>query len=525
VLRRCSACSSGLDGSIECRTIGSKVDWMTIAAPNASDREPSAALVLEQGRVIAKKYVLDRPAGFGGMAQLWVATNQATGAEVCVKLLVPEGREEEHDEEAVQRFRREAHAAASLTHRAIVRVFDLLELDARGDTVTRGGSPHAYAIVMELLRGETLGDLLAKRGTIPVEEALDLFLPILSALGHAHRASVIHRDLKPDNIFLATDPDGHVIPKVLDFGVSKLERADAITTDGVVIGTPCFMSPEQARGARRIDARSDVFSAGILLYMMLSGKNPFEDAQSFASVVDAILRREVVPLTELSPQIWAVIQRAIAKDPTKRWADATEMSIALRKACGRLTTTESEASLPAAFPRRLDTDSTTSGTLGANDSAGHAGPVADSSRAAARRRAIFAAIIGSAAAIAVFALITVFRPAGEDVASPASASAVTTSNVVTTPSVVVTTSAPAVPIAESGDSPPSSARTRARSAESTAPAVSAPSAFGATDRAAPRGAGGASRRSGSGAASVSPSAGRPIRKPGEEPHKARDPGF
>src|SRR5262249_36325229 len=142
-----------------------------------------------------------------------------------------------------------------------------------------------YAIIMELLRGETLGDMLAKRGKLPTEEALDLFLPIVSAIGHAHRASVIHRDLKPDNIFLSVEPDGHVIPKVLDFGVSKLERADALTREGVAMGTPCFMSPEQAKGAPRIDARSDVFSAGILFYMMLSGRNPFEDAPTFDATI------------------------------------------------------------------------------------------------------------------------------------------------------------------------------------------------------------------------------------------------
>ena len=120
-------------------------------------------------------------------------------------------------------------------------------------------------------------------------------MPFLSALAHAHRAGVVHRDLKPDNIFLATDPDGHVIPKVLDFGVSKIESdgdaRSALTLDGVMLGTPSFMSPEQARGARDVDARSDVFSAGILFYMMLAGKNPFE-SESFHSVVSAIIHRE-----------------------------------------------------------------------------------------------------------------------------------------------------------------------------------------------------------------------------------------
>ena len=153
------------------------------------------------------------------MAQLWVATNEATGAEVCVKILVPDAS----DDESVERFRREAYAAARLSHRAIVRIFDLVELGANGETTT-SGKPAALAIVMELLHGETLGDCLMKKGKLPLDEAIDLALPFLSALAHAHRAGVVHRDLKPDNIFLATDPDGHVIPKVLDFGVSKMRR-------------------------------------------------------------------------------------------------------------------------------------------------------------------------------------------------------------------------------------------------------------------------------------------------------------
>ena len=336
-----------------------------------SSPRPSAeadGLVLEQGRIIAKKYVLDRLAGFGGMAQLWVATNQATGAEVCVKVLVPDPEQGGHDEELVARFRREAHAAASLSHRAIVRVFDLLEIDEKGAAITdKTREPYGYAIVMELLRGETLGDVLAKRGTIPTKEALDLFLPILSALGHAHRASIIHRDLKPDNIFLATEPDGHVIPKVLDFGVSKLEGGAAITIDGVVVGTPSFMSPEQAKGSRSIDARSDVFSAGILFYMMLGGRNPFDDGSTFASTVEAVLRREVPPIPELAPEIWSVIERAIQKDPAGRFGDATEMSIALRKASGRRAPTESDPNiaLPAISSRSVPEPGSGAGT---NDS-------------------------------------------------------------------------------------------------------------------------------------------------------------
>src|SRR4051812_18574819 len=223
--------------------------------------------------VLARKYRLLRPAGFGGMAPLWAANNESTGAEVCIKVLVPE----KMDDEPVKRFRREANAAARLSHRAIVRTFDLLELDATGDSK---GAPVALGLVMELLQGETLGDLLAKRTKLPLEEALDIAIPVCSALAHAHRAGVVHRDLKPDNIFVATDVDGEAMPKVLDFGISKVSSGTgntvALTLEGVMLGTPAFMSPEQAKGAKTIDARSDVFSFAIVLYMMLSGTNPFD---------------------------------------------------------------------------------------------------------------------------------------------------------------------------------------------------------------------------------------------------------
>lgn len=298
--------------------------------------------MLESGTLLARKYELVRTAGFGGMAQLWVARNQATGAEICIKiLLVPE----QGESEAVERFRREAHAAARLTHRSIIRVFDLLELDHAGQVTT--GRPAALAIVMELLHGETLGDLLMKRGALPLEEAIDVAVPIVSALAHAHRAGVVHRDLKPDNIFLATDPDGHMTPKVLDFGVSKLASLDAraLTFDGVMVGTPSFMSPEQARGARNIDARTDVFASGILLYMMLAGTNPFE-GDSFAAAIEAVIKLEPPRLPDVPASIWTVIATALSKDPSARFADGTELGVALRRASGRALNTESGEQLP-----------------------------------------------------------------------------------------------------------------------------------------------------------------------------------
>lgn len=388
-------------------------DERAVRADDEVLARPAFMLTLEEGALLARKYRLVRPAGFGGMAQLWVAKNEATGAEVCVKLLVPQSS----DDDAVERFRREAYAAARLSHRAIVRVFDLVELGENGEIVD-DRKPAALAIVMELLHGETLADLLMKRGKLPLEEALDIVVPFLSAIAHAHRAGVVHRDLKPDNVFLATDPDGHMTPKVLDFGVSKVTSPDVrpLTFDGVMLGTPSFMSPEQARGARDVDARSDVFSAGIVFYMMLAGKNPFE-SDTFHSVVSAIIDREPPPLPIPVP-IGEVLSKMLEKDPRERYADATEAGIALRKAAGRTSITDSGAQ---SLPRHsVDVMTTVQPVVESRSAPPPIEPPVVDPREVARKRAIrvVVGVVGVGLAIVVAALVR-GRPSHEhDAASP-----------------------------------------------------------------------------------------------------------
>jgi eukaryotic-like serine/threonine-protein kinase len=284
--------------------------------------------------VLAGKYILERPAGFGGMAELWVATNRSTSAEVCVKLLTRRADPKDPKSiEDVERFRREAHAAANLRHRAIVRVFDFFELDAEGQA-TRA-DPDAYAIVMELLSGRTLADHLDTFGPMKPDKAIDVFLDVLSAVAHAHSVGLIHRDLKPENVFLAVEPDEQVVPKVLDFGISKLQNASSLTNDGIVVGTPAYMSPEQASGERDLGPRSDVFSAALLLVAMLRGESPFGNEKNFADTVDAILRRKVPPIEGLSPAVQRVLDRALSKDAKARFANAADFADALRSATGR----------------------------------------------------------------------------------------------------------------------------------------------------------------------------------------------
>ncbi len=292
----------------------------------------SDRLSVEKDRVLGGKYRLLRPVGSGGMAQVWAARNESTHAEVCVKILAPESI----DDEAVKRFRREANVGARLGHRAIVRVYDLLELDADGANVRPGNAPVGLAIVMDLLRGESLGEGLKREGRVTLDMALDIMLPVLSGLGHAHADGVVHRDLKPDNVFLSVDDDGHMVPKLLDFGVSKVRQAGGttITSFGARVGTPRYMSPEQAEGSTKIDARSDVFSAGTLLYRMLSGRDLF-GGDTLDAVVREILEHEAEPIEGLPAPVWNVIAKALEKDPAKRYRDASKFGAALAHAAGR----------------------------------------------------------------------------------------------------------------------------------------------------------------------------------------------
>jgi serine/threonine-protein kinase len=278
----------------------------------------SGPLPLEPAAIVGGKYRLVRRLAVGGMGEVWVATNRATRAEVAVKMC----RADAGREDAVQRFRHEARLGAMLAHRSIVRVFDLVEDD--------GGT---LVLVMELLRGESLERALTRRGPLPAADAIAVVLPVLSALAHAHDHGVVHRDVTPANVFLAVDPDGHVTPKLVDFGIAKLPAADAHTLDGRVLGTPRYMAPERIRARPDIDGRSDLFSLGVVLYEMLTGACPFAAASPAASLA-AVLETVVDADPRIDPRIWIELQRALAKRAYERHADAREMAERLRAATG-----------------------------------------------------------------------------------------------------------------------------------------------------------------------------------------------
>ena len=273
---------------------------------------------------VGGKYRLGKRLAVGGMGEVWVARNQATGADVAVKLCSGEAA----NEEAALRFRQEARLGAMLSHRSIVRIFDLVE-EADGTLL----------LVMELLRGQTLDRHLKTRGPLPSNEAIAIVLPVLSALAHAHELGIVHRDVSPANIFLTVDPDGHVTPKLVDFGIAKLPASGVKTIEGRVLGTPRYMAPERIRAQSDIDGRSDLFSVAVILYEMLTGTCPFEAGSASASLA-AVLEVVVDPDSRIDPRVWIALQRALAKRPYERHASASDMADALRAASG-----ETDASL------------------------------------------------------------------------------------------------------------------------------------------------------------------------------------
>lgn len=270
-----------------------------------------SASVLAPGVVIADTYEIERQLGQGGMGEVWLAKHRRlAGKQVAIKVLRTPGQ---LPAEALARFRHEAEIAARLEHPNIVQVLDFAALPT--------GEPY---LVMEYLKGSSLAQRL-KGGPLPLEQVMDVVRQVGAALQAAHAAGVVHRDLKPENIFLVPTALGDQV-KVLDFGISKLADSQTVqTTDSVLIGTPLYMSPEQALGNNRdVTAQSDVFSLASITYEALTGAPPFL-ADNVAKVVFRIAYEKHRPLLESRPDLPAAVahavERGLAKDRAQRTPD------------------------------------------------------------------------------------------------------------------------------------------------------------------------------------------------------------
>jgi serine/threonine-protein kinase len=277
------------------------------------------------GEVLAGKYRVERVLGMGGMGVVIAALDLALERRVAIKFLLSDAMQ---NPEVVARFAREARAAVRIQSEHVARVIDVGALPS--------GAPY---MVMEYLEGNDLAHRVAAQGALPVEEAIDYLLQACEAIAEAHALGIVHRDLKPANLILTRRTDGSNFVKVLDFGISKVTTGVAgsqpdlsLTKTSTVMGSPMYMSPEQMRSTRAVDARADIWALGVILYELISGKVPFE-ATTMPELCALVLTEPPPALRERCPWVPAAvavaIDRCLQKDPSTRFANLSEFVNAL----------------------------------------------------------------------------------------------------------------------------------------------------------------------------------------------------
>ncbi|MFO0563533.1 MAG: serine/threonine-protein kinase [Polyangiales bacterium] len=309
------------------------------------------AVTLEEGDVVAGRYRVVRVLGSGGMGTVYEAEHAWTKRRVALKVLRPALAE---NEKIVQRFLREARACAKLTHPSLVEVLDMGQDEHDG----------MLFLAQELVAGVTLRAWLDERGTLALEDARSVSRAIGGALSVVHQAGIIHRDVKPENIMVERDARGVLVAKLIDFGVAReLVPSDLSATRtslGVPIGTPLYMSPEQARAAGAIDHRSDLYSLAAVIYECLSGATP-HTGESVTVLLANILTCEPTPLSQrasglVSPEVAAVVMKGLARDRAARFQSAREWEVAFDAACeGRAITAATESSPARSTPMLAQT--------------------------------------------------------------------------------------------------------------------------------------------------------------------------
>jgi eukaryotic-like serine/threonine-protein kinase len=283
-----------------------------------------------EGRILDGRYQLGSLLGVGGMARVYLATDRVLERQVAVKVLSPSDAQ---DPVFVERFRREARSAARLSHPNIVAVFD------------SGADADQPYLVMEYVPGQSLAQLLHRQGRLAPRRAVELAIQVGAALAAAHAQGLVHRDIKPANVLVG--PDGQV--KVTDFGIAKAAAATTLTGTGTVLGTAAYLSPEQAQGGP-VDARSDLYGLGCVLYELLCGSPPFGSGADRAPVATATRHLSEPPEPpsmrnpQVNPALDQVVLTALAKDPAQRYQSATDMQEALQG----VLTGDAAAALPTA---------------------------------------------------------------------------------------------------------------------------------------------------------------------------------
>jgi eukaryotic-like serine/threonine-protein kinase len=293
----------------------------TAASPPSREARGGTGVPVAAGDVIEEKYLIERVIGAGGVGVVMAATHMGLGERVAIKFLQKRAAE---SQENLTRFSREVRALAKIKSENVARVMDSGTLPS--------GEPF---MVMELCEGQDLAGVLKSRKRLPLAEAVDYIVQACEALAVAHGLSIIHRDIKPANLFLSRAPDGTPIVKVLDFGISKLlgdARDQAVTQTLSVIGSPLYMSPEQMERPREADARSDIWSLGVILYELVTGKPPFE-AASMPMLCARICTAPPTPLAahdiEVPAALEAALARCLEKSPERRFPSVASLARAI----------------------------------------------------------------------------------------------------------------------------------------------------------------------------------------------------
>lgn len=302
-----------------------------------------------QRRVLGGKYEIIRQLGAGGMGVVYEARHAGTGRRVALKEIV--GDELRKDPQVVERFEREARATGAIETQHIAPV-----LDSGVDPETG----HSY-LVMEFLQGEDLHHLIGRIGPLPEDLALRIVAQACVGLMRAHEGGVIHRDIKPANLFLARRDQGEIVVKLLDFGIARVRERlaskenRALTSTGLMLGSPLYMSPEQVVGAKDLDHRTDLWSLGVVLHEALTGRTPYADVETVGALFVAICSKPARPLGELAPNarpaIAAIVKKALELDVSRRYASAAELLDDLKKELPSGITIDESMLAPASYPR------------------------------------------------------------------------------------------------------------------------------------------------------------------------------